>query len=173
MFGVKYGHFYHSATYCIQVQYGTIDNWQEAFHDLIESTKVGRLCRLYYTTLQCSGGQQNTRAPASPAVYTSVLYLWKVGILGHPIAVLNAVQLGFCVLALTQITRWINHFQRTGIANTAFILWTQATSCQEFLLPIKLSDQPHNQIFQAFASMKLFQPFKSPKRGKNATHTSN
>lgn len=77
MFGVKYGHFSFSAAYCIQVQYGTLDILQEAFYDLIESIKVGHLCRFYYTTLQCSGGQHKTRAPASPAVNTSVLYLWK------------------------------------------------------------------------------------------------
>lgn len=66
-----------SAAYCVRVQYGTIDELQEEFYDLIESIKVEHLCRFHYTALQCSGRRRNTRGPASPAVNTSVLYLWK------------------------------------------------------------------------------------------------
>lgn len=65
MFGVKYGHFSFSAA-CIEVQYGTIYDLEEAFYDLIESIKIGHLCSFYCTALRCTSGQHNTRGPASP-----------------------------------------------------------------------------------------------------------
>ena len=71
--------FSFSAAYGIWVQYWALDNLQGAFYDLIERIKVGHWCRFYNTTQQCSGGQYNVRAPASPAVNTSALYLWKWG----------------------------------------------------------------------------------------------
>ena len=119
-----------------------MDDLQEAFYDLIESIKVGHLCRFYDTTLQCSGEQHNTRAPASPAVNHICSVFMVVGISGHPIATLNTVQLGFCVLA--------RHVSPEGPTIPGGLgLLTLHSHCEQrnqqvirtFLLPIELANK--------------------------------